>query len=163
LLLDEGRSSVKSATILAESCRWLVRHALDATAGAAQVRARITAKPKAASKPHKLSNEQRLLIEQLRGKGYAALPEVYFHPTRKWRIDVAVPSLEFNLQGETIRLLAIEINGGAWSRGRHTRGSGYVKDMEKLNMLTELGWRVLQFTPQQVRDGSALEQIVRCL
>jgi hypothetical protein len=122
-----------------------------------------TAKPKAAPK---LSAEQMLLIEQLRGKGYAALPEVRFHPSRKWRIDVSVtPLVETVSQGMKPHgaPIAIEINGGAWSRGRHTRGAGYVKDMEKLNMLTELGWRVLQFTPQQVRDGSALEQIVRCL
>jgi very-short-patch-repair endonuclease len=59
--------------------------------------------------------------------------------------------------------MAIEINGGAFSRGRHVRGDGFVKDMEKLNALTELGWRILQFTPQQVMDGTALAQIVRCL
>lgn len=131
------------------------------------MRARITAKPKAGPT---LTNEQRLLLEQLRGKGYAALPEVRFHPERRWRIDVAACGADLNEDGIKAALargwfpvVAIEINGGAWSRGRHTRGAGYIKDMEKLNMLTELGWRVLQFTPQQVRDGSALAQIERCL
>jgi very-short-patch-repair endonuclease len=118
------------------------------------------AKPKTAPK---LTLEQRLLLEQLRGAGYAALPEVRFHPERKWRIDVAVTVAGDYHREEPDECLAIEINGGAWSRGRHTRGAGYIKDMEKLNMLTELGWRVLQFTPEQVRDGSALMQIMRCL
>jgi very-short-patch-repair endonuclease len=131
----------------------------------ARIRSTASAAPKATAKPKaapKLSAEQMLLIEQLRGKGYAALPEVRFHPERKWRIDVAVAYAAADVNRVPL-CIAIEINGGAWSRGRHVRGAGYVKDMEKLNMLTELGWRVLQFTPQQVRDGSALAQIERCL
>jgi very-short-patch-repair endonuclease len=129
----------------------------------ARIRSTASAAPKATAKPKaapKLTNEQILLIEQLRGKGYAALPEVRFHPERKWRIDVAVTRQWVDSTSEAI---AIEINGGAWSRGRHTRGAGYIRDLEKLNALTELGWRVLQFTPQQVRTGEALAQIERCL
>lgn len=107
--------------------------------------------------------EQALLLEQVRGKGYAALPEVRFHPTREWQIDVAITRqlpVSVDAQSEAI---AIEINGGAWSRGRHVRGKGFIDDMEKLNALTELGWRCLQYTPQQVLSGEALAQIMRCL
>jgi len=114
-----------------------------------------------APKPPKLTLEQRLLLEQLRGAGYVALPEARFHPQRKWRVDVAVTHLDTDRHPGAI--LAIEIDGGAWSRGRHVRGAGFVADMEKQNALTELGWRILRFTPQQVRDGSALAQIRRCL
>ncbi len=110
----------------------------------------------------KLTPEQRLLLEQLQGKGYAATPEARFHPTRKWRIDVAVVGRPCGLIVYR-HPLAIEINGGVHSRGRHVRGAGFIKDMEKLNALTEEGWRILQFTPQQVRTGAALEQIERCL
>ena len=127
----------------------------------------------------KLTMEQRLLLEQLRGKGYAALPEVRFHPERKWRIDVAVAAgpvrLKLTTQEDMARQLregewqpgsnaiAVEIHGGAWSRGRHVRGNGFIADMEKENALVEAGWKVLKFTPQQVLDGSALAQIERCL
>lgn len=125
------------------------------------------AKAKRASKSPKLTLEQRLLLEQLRGAGYAALPEVRFHPRRKWRIDVSVCAKQVSEDyGKTWRddqPLAIEIDGGAWSRGRHVRGKGFIEDMAKQNALTELGWRILRFTPQQVRDGSALAQIRRCL
>jgi hypothetical protein len=107
--------------------------------------------------------EQALLVTQLRGRGYAALPEVRFHPERKWRIDVAITRQAPVVVDAQSQAMAIEINGGAFSRGRHVRGDGFVKDMEKLNALTELGWRILQFTPQQVLDGTALAQIVRCL
>jgi hypothetical protein len=108
--------------------------------------------------------EQALLVTQLRGRGYAALPEVRFHPERKWRIDVALTNrLDGQEPSAKPCAIAVEINGGAFSRGRHVRGDGFIKDMEKLNALTELGWRVLQFTPQQVLSGEALAQIVRCL
>ena len=38
--------------------------------------------------------------------------EVRFHKTRRWRFDFAYPE----------KLLAIEIHGGVWSKGRHGRG-----------------------------------------
>lgn len=107
----------------------------------------------------KLSLEQRLLLEQmwpLTGGRYLAVPEYRFHPTRKWRIDVAI------LWRDRPEL-AIEIDGGIWVRGRHSGGAGQLKDMEKHNELAVAGWRVVRFTPQQVRDGSALEVITRCL
>jgi len=133
-------------------------------------RARITAGRKAAARRLRIkvdgklcTPEQALLLEQLRGKGYAALPEVRFHPERKWRIDVAVTLQPPVGLSNVFGAIAIEINGGAYSRGRHVRGDGFVKDMCKLNALTELGWRVLQYTPQQVLSGEALAQIVRCL
>lgn len=126
------------------------------------MRARIRAK--AAPKPRALTNEQRLLIEQLRpwwddagGGLWDVEPEYKFHDERRWRVDVAL------LGHYRHAPLAIEIEGGVFSRGRHSRGVGMVADMAKYNTLTEMGWRLLRFTPQQVRDGSALAQIERCL
>lgn len=70
--------------------------------------------------------------------------EVKFHPTRRWRIDYAWPDVR----------LAVEIEGGVWSNGkkggRHNRGTGFVKDMEKYNALTELGWRLLRYQPDKI-------------
>ena len=46
--------------------------------------------------------------------------------------------------------------------GKHGRGSGIVKDYEKLNHAQALGWTVLQLTPQQVENGE-LEKWLRKL
>jgi hypothetical protein len=53
--------------------------------------------------------------------------------------------------------MAVEINGGVWTGGRHIRGVGYQKDLEKLNLAQAAGWRVFQFTPQQFKNGEAGE------
>ena len=72
-----------------------------------------------------------------------------FHPVRKWRFDYAhVPTKT-----------AIEIEGGAHSNGRHTRGTGFINDMEKYNAAIELGWVVLRYTPQQIKTQNAIDQI----
>lgn len=68
---------------------------------------------------------------------------------RRWRFDLAWPDL----------LVAVEIDGGIWIRGRHSRGKGQLGDMEKLNAAAAMGWRVLRFTPDQVRNGTALNEI----
>jgi len=61
--------------------------------------------------------------------------------------------------------LIVEIQGGVWSGGRHTSGSGYTKDCEKLNMAQELGYRVLYYTPQMIKanPGGVINQIKRLL
>lgn len=81
--------------------------------------------------------------------------EYRFHPERKWRFDYAWEG-QRNIEGDYIlmgRMLAVEIQGGIWTGGKHGRGSGIVKDYEKLNHAQALGWKVLQLTPQQVRKG----------
>lgn len=56
------------------------------------------------------------------------------------------------------RMLALEIEGGIWTRGggRHNRGSGYLRDIEKYNLAAQLGWKVLRCTPQDINTGKAL-------
>lgn len=62
--------------------------------------------------------------------------EYAFHVTRRWRFDYAVPEIR----------LAIELNGGNWSGGRHVRGFGYINDLKKINSAQLMGWTVLQYT-----------------
>lgn len=76
-----------------------------------------------------------------------------FFPTRKWRFDRAWPDL----------MLAIEVNGGIYTQGRHSRGQGQLADFEKLNFAQIVGWRVLQFTPQQIIDNSAADMILAAI
>lgn len=61
--------------------------------------------------------------------------EYQFHPDREWRFDFAFP----------LHKLAIELEGGVHSGGRHVRGTGYVNDLEKYNAATMLGWRLLRY------------------
>lgn len=76
----------------------------------------------------------------------AATPEFQFHPARKWRFDFAF----LERCGSNALPLAIEVQGGIWTGGRHSRGSGLVKEHEKLNAAAVLGWRVLFCTPSEV-------------
>ncbi|MFJ2989972.1 hypothetical protein ACIPF8_19065 [Collimonas sp. NPDC087041] len=77
--------------------------------------------------------------------------EHQFHPTREWRIDFAWPD----------RKLAIEIEGGIWTQGRHTRGAGMRADMEKYNAMAEMGWALLRFDSTAVSSGAAIKQVER--
>lgn len=75
--------------------------------------------------------------------------EHVFAPPRKWRFDFAWPELK----------MAVEIHGGIFQRGRHSRGAGQIADFEKQNAAVLDGWRVLVFGPPQVMDGSAVLKV----
>lgn len=83
-------------------------------------------------------------------------PEYRFNPSRMWRVDFAWPSL----------LVAVELEGAVWTGGRHTRGAGFLADMDKYNALSMMGWRLLRFDGGAVRSGRAakeVEALVRAL
>ena len=73
--------------------------------------------------------------------------EFRFDGRRRWRFDFAWPDA----------MVAVECEGGVWTQGRHTRGAGFVKDLEKYNAAVVAGWAVLRFTPQQIQSGEAVE------
>lgn len=89
------------------------------------------------------------LANQLRVLKISFEQEYKFHPKRKWRAD-------FYITGTKI---LIEVEGGIWSNGRHTRGKGYIADMEKYNSATELGYSVFRYSTDQVKSGKAIEEI----
>ena len=53
--------------------------------------------------------------------------------------------------------LAVEIQGGTYSRGAHARPLGIKRDYEKGNLAVKFGWRVLQFDADMVKSGQALD------
>jgi len=81
--------------------------------------------------------------------------EYRFAPPRRFRFDFAWPD----------KLIAVELEGGVWSRGRHVRGKGYESDCEKYNLAQSLGWSVYRFTAGMLdRDPfGCIEQVVAAL
>ena len=79
--------------------------------------------------------------------------EFVFHPPRRWRFDFAWLA----------ESLAVEVEGGVWAQGRHTRGSGFTADCRKYNQATIDGWRVLRFTADMIDSGEALKMITEAI
>lgn len=82
----------------------------------------------------------------------APLTEYRFHPERRWRFDYAWPGMK----------LALEVEGGMWVMGRHNRGSGQVKDLEKYSEAAILGWRIVYCQPKELLTVG-LARIMRAL
>ncbi|MCK4077525.1 MULTISPECIES: DUF559 domain-containing protein [Acinetobacter] len=101
-------------------------------------------------KGEKIPNEfEAKLARELKTLKIKFEQEFYFHPKRKWRAD-------FHLIDKKI---LVEVEGGIWSGGRHTRGKGYLGDMEKYNAATMMGFQVIRFSTDQVKSGHAIQQI----
>ncbi len=79
--------------------------------------------------------------------------EFQFDPRRQWRFDFAFPD-----QG-----VAVEVEGGVRTGGRHTRGQGYIDDLEKYNAAVEQGWKLLRYPTEQVITLECMPQIKRML
>ena len=62
--------------------------------------------------------------------------EYRFHPTRKFRFDVAIVEVR----------LAFEYEGIMSAKSRHTGIEGYTMDTVKYNLAQMEGWRVLRYT-----------------
>lgn len=76
---------------------------------------------------------------------------MFAKPKRKWRADFAWPELR----------LIVEIDGGLFCNGAHSRAAGRMRDMERDNWCVMHGWRVLRYSAAQARDGTAADEVVR--
>ena len=76
--------------------------------------------------------------------------EHQFHEKRKWRFDYAILEPYF---------IAIEVEGGVWTNGRHTRGKGFLSDVEKYNAGTLAGWRIFRVTPDTLITDKTLKML----
>lgn len=79
--------------------------------------------------------------------------EYRFHPERRWRFDFAWPDSK----------VAIEVQGGLFVMGRHTRGAALRKEHEKLNAAAAKHWGILYLEPQNLCLAETVELIKRCL
>ena len=84
--------------------------------------------------------------------------EYVFARPRRWRFDFAWPD----------EMVAAEVEGGIYTRGRHVRPQGFISDCEKYNaacMPDESGrsWCVLRFCAEHVHRGDALVLVEKAL
>jgi hypothetical protein len=125
------------------------------TSGIASRRpARSRSSSKSGSKPRQRSKPEQALTKALASSGLPAHVEEHrFHGTRKWRFDFAWPDQK----------VALEVEGGVFSGGRHVRGAGFKADCEKYNTALRMGWRVLRYVPGKgwIEDAlSALKELL---
>lgn len=106
-------------------------------------------RPKKVKGQKVVSEGEAKLVQQLKALKIDFVQEFRFHEKRKWRADFHISNTK----------LLIEVEGGIWSNGRHTRGKGYLGDMEKYNTATMMGYQVLRFSTEQVTSGFAIKQI----
>ena len=79
--------------------------------------------------------------------------EFKFHPKRRWRFDYAIPEYR----------IALEVEGGVWTSGRHTRPQGFLGDIEKYNTATLMGWRVFRTTPDDLLRTATLNLLKQAI
>lgn len=97
-----------------------------------------------------MKNENERLLYEILNESYPGqwVSEHMGIPDRKYRFDCADPSHK----------IAIEIEGGIWLGKGHTGGLHYTQDMEKYNLATIEGWKLLRYSPAQLKKHP--EQIV---
>lgn len=76
-------------------------------------------------------------------------PEWVFAMPRRWRFDFAWPD----------KKVALEVDGGMWVQGRHSRGSGLLLEHEKMNAAASRNWLIFRTTPKGVGDLALYRQI----
>lgn len=72
---------------------------------------------------------------------------------RHWRFDFAWPE----------EMVALEVEGGIHTNGRHVRGKGYEEDMVKYSTAATLGWKVLRVTPHALCTEGTIEMLRKVL
>lgn len=96
------------------------------------------------------SRLEESLALQIRAAGLPEPAREYrFAPPRRWRADFAWPA----------HRLLVEVEGGIWSGGRHTRGQGYLDDCTKYNEAAVAGWRLLRVCDRHLQSGEAMRWI----
>lgn len=98
---------------------------------------------------------QVLMATYLEELGITFTEEWRFHEERRWRFDYSFC--------HRAQLVAIEIEGGGWIQGRHSRGAGFEGDLEKYATASSMGWMIFRFSPKMVLSGAAKDYIAKWL
>lgn len=100
----------------------------------------------------KPEREYRFAAEHV-GRGPGVISRLRQAGLRDWRIDFAWPD----------KKLAVEVEGGGWTGGRHTRGKGFEQDMQKYHHVMRLGWTLYRCDGRLIKSGDAVLLIKQLL
>ena len=75
------------------------------------------------------------------------------HPKRRFRADFWLPGHK----------IVLEVEGGGFVNGRHSRGVGIESDAEKSFYIATMPARLIRLTPKQIKDGRAASWIEACI
>jgi very-short-patch-repair endonuclease len=78
-----------------------------------------------------------------------ATTEFRFHPTRMWRFDYCWPEHK----------IALEVEGGIFTRGAHVRPTHFLSDIEKYNTAVSMGWRIVRTIPDHLMSKGTVDLI----
>jgi hypothetical protein len=104
------------------------------------------------SKSSRLDNAKDFFARMLQAAFPDAITEYRFYSKRRWRLDWYVPSIR----------VGIEIEGGIWTRGRHNRPLGFMRDMEKYNSAALMGITIYRIPAHELKScKKVMEHIQR--
>ncbi|HIP96546.1 MAG TPA: DUF559 domain-containing protein [Anaerolineae bacterium] len=86
--------------------------------------------------------EYRFAAEAVGGPGRGLRKRLADAGLRDWRFDFAWPEAR----------VAVECEGGIYTRQAHGSVSGILRDVEKYNAATSLGWRVFRVTRKMLDE-----------
>jgi hypothetical protein len=81
--------------------------------------------------------------------GLTIVTEFKFCETRKFKSDYFIPEL----------MLLIESEGGIFTKQAHGSIKGILRDIEKYNLATILGYRILRYQPKDLISYKTIEDI----
>lgn len=79
-------------------------------------------------------------------------------PAKEWAFAKPHRDFRFDFAWPDVRL-AVEKEGGAFTGGRHTRGGGFTRDIDKYNLAALEGWTVLRCVPRHLTRPEFVELV----
>lgn len=105
-----------------------------------------------------LEHEMYLILRTIKGIDWAT-EHKFAYPKSQWRIDFADPRLKIGIEVEggiyMGRSMKCNTCGDLRSKkktGRHTSGAGYEKDCEKYNAARLMGWDIMRYTSNHIKQ-----------
>ena len=91
---------------------------------------------------HRIKRIHSQFTDWLTLNNIAFVKEYRFCKERKWKNDYYLPELN----------TAIEVEGGVFAGGRHVRGIGYLKDIDKYNAVVMAGIKLLRIDTDRLNS-----------